>query len=156
MGRENTSSRRICIEEVSSSSSTVIDPLSEISCDGEEEENVPAAEIHFILCEWRERGEKNQRTNVCADFLIALRMEREREEPENERLCFLSDCLANGEREKNQRKNVGNGFYQFTTLISVVSFVLAGFEKTEPWSTSALQDPPRRIGHEFGHQITSI
>ncbi|KAJ8615855.1 hypothetical protein MRB53_035227 [Persea americana] len=45
MGRENTSSRRICAEEVSSSSSNVIDPLSEISCDVAEEEHVLAAEI---------------------------------------------------------------------------------------------------------------
>ncbi|KAJ8636116.1 hypothetical protein MRB53_010383 [Persea americana] len=51
MGRENTSTRRICAEEVSSSSSSVIDPLSEISCDVVEEENVPAAEIrHRIIC----------------------------------------------------------------------------------------------------------
>ncbi|KAJ8641182.1 hypothetical protein MRB53_017876 [Persea americana] len=51
MGRENTSSRRICAEEVSSSSITVIDPLSEISCDVAEEENVPAAEIRRrIIC----------------------------------------------------------------------------------------------------------
>ncbi|KAJ8647098.1 hypothetical protein MRB53_000121 [Persea americana] len=49
MGPENTSSRRICEEEVSSSSSSVIDPLSEISCDVAEEENVPAAEIQGLV-----------------------------------------------------------------------------------------------------------
>ncbi|KAJ8647086.1 hypothetical protein MRB53_000109 [Persea americana] len=49
MGRENNSSRRICAEEVSSSSSSVIDPLSEIFCDVAEEENVPAAEIQGLV-----------------------------------------------------------------------------------------------------------
>ncbi|KAJ8633445.1 hypothetical protein MRB53_026781 [Persea americana] len=61
MGRESTSSRRIP-QEVSSNSSSGIDPLSKISCDVAKEEKVLAeAPANFLReGERRERGEEEE------------------------------------------------------------------------------------------------
>ncbi|KAJ8644066.1 hypothetical protein MRB53_005814 [Persea americana] len=72
MGRENTSSRRICAEEVSDSSSSVIDPLSEISCNVAEEEKVPAAAPANFLREGERREREKRKRRWMSENEICL------------------------------------------------------------------------------------
>ena len=115
MGRENTSSRRICIEEVSSSSSTVIDPLSEISCDVAVEENVPTAER-----EMRERRmERERRTRELSFEMGSL-------------FAAQISAFANGEREKwRERRRTRELSFKMGSLFAAQISSFANGEREE-------------------------